>query len=135
MSRSVRFACLAAILGLTSAAGAAQAAACAAPAPPVGAEIKGPVLHVIDGETLCVARGFSPDQWVKVRLAPEGAARVSDRPPPRGALMAAAFGKDAVCRIEAVANGEAVARCTVGGLPVAGQVRQSGAMKAAANWR
>src|SRR5581483_5262999 len=66
-------------------------AACTAAAPARGVSFTGTVLQVIDGRTLCVAFGPSPDQWVRVRLTDVGPAL------PRGALMATAFAREVTC--------------------------------------
>lgn len=90
-----------------SAAGAAQAAVCRGEAPVGAAELRGPVLHVLDGERLCVALGPDPAQWVALRLA--------DAPPSRdggrGALMAASFGQDVTCRLIGRGEDDVVAVC------------------------
>ena len=116
--------------GVLLGASSAQAGVCAAPAPEAGAAIKGPVLHVEDGETLCVAKGFDPSQWVELKLAPR-----AQTPAPKGALMAAAFGKDVVCRVETVVDGQAVADCTVGSKSVAALLARPSILKAADKWR
>jgi hypothetical protein len=40
------------------------------PRPPSGQTVSGPVLHVIDGRTLCIAQGPTPDQWIPLRISP-----------------------------------------------------------------
>ena len=67
------------------------AVACTAAAPDRGQEISGPVLEVIDGRTLCVALGPTPDQWVRVRLADVGPDAS------RAALVAAVFARQLDC--------------------------------------
>lgn len=64
---------------------------CTAAAPAAGQSFSGPVLQVIDGRTVCVALGPTPDQWVRVTLADARAAEARD------ALMAAAFARDVDC--------------------------------------
>ena len=104
-------------------------AACTAAAPADGQSIAGPVLQVIDGQTLCIAKGPTPDQWVRVRLTD-----VYDRED-RGSLMAAAFAKDVVCSVERRDAQGASGRCTLEGAPL-GQVIGSDAAKLqAASWR
>ncbi|MET0293533.1 MAG: hypothetical protein ABW042_00830 [Phenylobacterium sp.] len=115
--------------------GVVQAAACTGAPPPVGSVLRGPVLQVLDGEVLCIAQGFSRDSWTPVRLA-NPAGRVADTPPPtRAALMSVAFGRDAVCRIEAIEDGQAVATCRIEGRSVAEAAREPAAIKAATAWR
>ncbi|HEX3405798.1 MAG TPA: hypothetical protein VHS81_01065, partial [Caulobacteraceae bacterium] len=84
-------------------------AACTAAAPTRGASFSGTVLQVIDGRTLCVAFGPSPDQWVRVRLT-DGPASL-----PRGALMAAAFARDVTCVAERPEADGVTAVCTLDG--------------------
>ena len=104
-------------------------AACTAAAPADGQSISGPVLQVIDGQTLCIAKGPTPDQWVRVRLTD-----VYDRED-RGSLMAAAFAKDVVCSVDSRDARGASGRCTIEGAPLR-QVVSSGVAKLqAASWR
>ena len=82
-------------------------AVCAAPAPAIGALLSGSVLQVMDGETLCVALGPTPAQWVKVHLAevPSG---------DRAALMDAFFARRVSCVVIATAARRGVtAHCVV----------------------
>lgn len=107
---------------------AAQAGVCEAPLPKPGEVVKGPVLHVEDGETLCVAEGFEPSKWIRLQVV-DGAGL------PRSALMAAAFGKDAVCKVESVGEGRAIASCAIEERPLAALLQQPEIMKAAGGWR
>lgn len=66
---------------------------CSAAAPAPGATFAGPVLHVFDGKTLCIAQGPTPSEWVLVRLSESDAA---DRP----ALMEEVFARQMVCVAE-----------------------------------
>ncbi len=103
-------------------------AACTAAAP-VDGVISGPVLQVIDGRTLCVATGPTPDQWVRVRLSD-----IHDREA-RGSLMAAAFAKTVVCGTTGRDEDGVVGRCILGGATL-GQLVQSQEIHAqAASWR
>ncbi|MFC3078145.1 hypothetical protein ACFODL_08610 [Phenylobacterium terrae] len=119
--------CLALAGGLAFA-DAAQAGVCAAPLPKPGEVVKGPVLHVQDGETLCVAEGFEPSKWVALQVADGSGV-------PKAALMAVAFGKDAVCKVESVAAGRAVATCSIEERPLAALLQQPEVLKAAGGWR
>lgn len=108
---------------------AAYAGVCAAPLPEPGAVLKGPVLHVEDSDTLCIAQGFEPSKWVPLKVG-DGAGAVS-----KSALMAAAFGKDAVCTVSSIADGQATATCTIEERPLAALLQQPGVLKASGNWR
>ncbi len=118
-----------AALGLMAglAAGAVQSpvAPCGGAVPHAGALLHGPALHVIDGDTLCVAQGPEPSTWVAVRLAdvPDTTAW--------GTLMAAAFALTLDCQV--IARG--VARCTIDGRPLGQIVRQPAVRAAGQAWR
>jgi hypothetical protein len=87
------------------------------------------VLQVIDGHTLCVANGASPDQWVRVRLS-DGAPGLT-----RNALMSAAFAKEVTC-VAAGADGDEVhAVCTADGRSLGSAAAEPEATVQAAGWR
>jgi hypothetical protein len=105
------------------------AAECTAAAPARGAAFTGTVLQVIDGRTLCVAFGPSPDQWVRVRLTDAGPT------PPRGALMATAFAREVTC-VAGATDGEGLtAVCTLDGRSVGEAASQPDAVVQAADWQ
>lgn len=104
-------------------------AACTAAAPARGVAFTGTVLQVIDGRTLCVAFGPSPDQWVRVRLADAGPTL------PRGALMATAFAQEVTCVAGAADVDGLTAVCTRDGRSVGEAASQPDAVMQAANWR
>lgn len=116
-------------------AGAAQAAEpCRGKAP--GGEIHGPVLHVVDGERLCVALGDSPDRWVELALAPLALEKAAaSAAPSRGALMGVAFAQNATCTVVGRQGGVPLARCRIGGQDVAALVRSPQAVKISRAWR
>lgn len=131
-------------LSLCAAAGPATAAPaepCSGPRPVAGVHIRGPVLHVIDGETICVALGYAPDAWIRLRLADAPAAspirRVSNRAEadPKRVMMAAAFAKMAECRTELDADRKVVAVCTVDGVPLGRALRDGSVIAAGMSWR
>lgn len=110
---------------LSAGAAAAQTSPCRGEAPVAGAEVHGPVLHVLDGSTLCVATGAAPTQWIALRL--------DDAPPTAdwGALMSVAFGKDVTCTM----GGAGRATCRVAGRAIAAQLQDPEATKAGVTWR
>lgn len=120
----------------TALGGAAQAATVCGGAPPEGvAEIRGPVLEVLDGERICVALGADPSLWAPVRLA-DGPMKVSDSPPPtRGALMAASFGQDVACRIVGRDAEGLIAECLTQQGSVGQLAQQPWIIKAGQVWR
>jgi hypothetical protein len=108
---------------------ASSAAACTAAPPARGEAFSGTVLQVIDGRTLCVATGPTPDQWVRVRLTDADASR------PRGALMAAAFAHEVSC-VAGAPDAEGVAAvCRVDGRSVGEAAASPDATAQAADWR
>lgn len=115
----------------------AQAQApCAASPPAPGAVVRGPVLHVLDDETLCVALGATPDRWLPLRLIQDPLSPI-DRgaSSSRGALMSVAFGQDVTCRVIAVQAEPATAVCMRKGRSIARQARGTAAVMAARDWR
>jgi hypothetical protein len=84
-------------------------AKCSARTPADGRWFSGPVLQVMDGQTLCVALGPTPAEWVQVRIA--------GIPPQstRQALLAASFGRTVVCSPTNTPASDPEARCTVEG--------------------
>ena len=108
---------------------APAAAACTAAPPARGQSFSGTVLQVIDGRTLCVASGPTPDKWVRVRL--------SDADPslPRGALMAAAFAREVTCVADLPDAGGVTAVCIVDGQSVGRAAASPDATAQAAAWR
>lgn len=95
---------------------------CQGPTPGAHAAVHGPVLAVPDGSSLCVATGVSPSAWIRIPL---------DLQTTRAALMAAAFGKNATCAVDADGRGA----CTVEGKPLAEAVHSPEIVKAAYDWR
>jgi hypothetical protein len=95
------------------------------------ADLRGPVLHVLDGARLCVAMGPDPSEWVALRLAdaPEG----SDSS--RGALMAASFGQDVVCRLVGRDDEGAVAICRTSKGALGAQLAAPRIIRAGQAWR
>lgn len=128
-------------LGLALAVGGAASARtspCTGKAPAVGAAVHGPVLDVIDGETLCVALGATPDHWVALRLA--GLRRAAGpaqgrEDQSRGVLMAVAFSQNVTCRVVATNSAGASAVCDLDGLAIPKRMQTSDAVEAGWVWR
>jgi micrococcal nuclease len=122
---------------LAVSAGAAQASeACSAPAPAVGVEVHGPVLHVLDGNHLCVALGETPDKWLEVELPDAGLVRASNTDDnPRGALMSVAFAQNVTCRIIDRTSDSAVASCTLDGQALGDLALKPQAISTGRAWR
>lgn len=114
-------------LGLSVAANGvamAQGSPCGGGPVAEGQQVRGPVLHVIDGHTLCVAQTPDPATWVRLELsdAPAGATWAE--------LMSVGFGKDVVC-----VAGATGATCQVEGRPLSAALRAPGVKAASAAWR
>jgi hypothetical protein len=87
-------------------------AECTARAPSVGEPFSGPVLQVLDGRTVCVAVGPTPDQWIRVDLADGHDAT------PRSAMMQAVFAQRIVCISDRTQGQRVVAHCALDGVSV-----------------
>ena len=108
----------------------ALAQTCRAPAPAVGQTISGPVLHVIDGRTLCIARGPTPDEWIPLRISPAAPALPVDRE----RLMAAAFSQSLTCTVTGGGLVKA-ATCTLAGRPLQMLLTEPATVTQANAWR
>lgn len=108
----------------------ALAQTCRAPAPAAGQIVTGPVLHVIDGRTLCVAQGPTPDQWIPLRISPAWTALPADRE----RLMAATFAQSLTCKVTG-GGGVKVAACTVDGHPLEAVLTEPATITQAKTWR
>jgi hypothetical protein len=120
-----------------SAGGAQASEVCRAPSPAIGTEVHGPVLHVLDGNHLCVALGDTPDLWLEVELPDAGLVRASSNPDenPRGALMSVAFAQNVTCRIVDRAGDRTVAACTLDGQPLGQLALKPQAISTGRAWR
>ena len=121
----LRFALLSLALACGASATAADAMAgnCPGGPAPSGAVIHGPVLEIPDASSLCVALGQAPSTWVRVRLA-----HASDTYP---LLMAAAFGKNAVCFV----GHDGLAACDIEDQPLDLALRRPETIEASLSWR
>ena len=123
---------------LAAFASAAQAQSpCTATAPAVGTEIRGPVLHILDGERLCVALGATPDQWVELQLTPEPLQKSALRPgeDSRSTLMGVAFAQTVTCRIIETAHVRPAALCRLEDQSLRALTRTPAAYAAGRVWR
>jgi hypothetical protein len=96
---------------------------CRGSAPTAGAVVHGPVLAILDDETLCLGKSGPASGWVRAPLG-----RISAK---RSALMAAAYGKNATCVFKP--GGEA--ECTIEGEPLTAVLRRPEVAQTAAAWR
>jgi len=118
----------------TALSGAAQAGVCGGEAPAGAETIRGPVLHVLDGETLCVALGEDPSTWVAVHIA-DSVGKASAVTPQRQTLMAASFGQDVTCRITGRGDGVAQGECRNAAGSVADMAQDAAYVSAGRGWR
>jgi endonuclease YncB( thermonuclease family) len=96
-----------------------------------GTTFGGPVAYVGDGDSLCVAVGPSPRDWVEVRVAdfyaPElhavGGAQA------KAALEGIAMGKTATCVAGKRSYDRVVARCMIGGVSIGDRMRRAGVVE------
>jgi micrococcal nuclease len=104
-------------------------AECKAEAPGVGRVFEGTVLQVIDGQTVCLAQGPPPAEWIRVTIA--GAPRDSSR----GTLMAAAFGQVLDCVAMRAMPAGVEARCEVNGASLERLIATDAARRDGLSWR
>ncbi|MBO9559151.1 MAG: hypothetical protein J7515_11315 [Caulobacter sp.] len=109
----------------------AWAQICRAPAPAVGQTVTGPVLHVIDGHTLCIAQGPTPDRWIPLRISPTAPVLPVDRE----RLMAATFSQSLTCRITGGQGSVKIASCTVAGRSLEVVLTEPVTITQAKTWR
>ncbi len=93
-----------------------------------GRVFSGPVVRVLDGDSLCVAVGDGPSNWVEVRLsdfyAPESNA--PDGPAAKRALERIALGRRANCTAGAQSYDRVVSACTISGRSIGELMRAAG---------
>lgn len=93
-----------------------------------GETFSGPVVHVIDGDSLCVAVGPGHENWVEVRLADFWASesKQAGGPAARAALERIALGKEAVCVANLSTYDRIAALCSIDGRSIGDQMRTAG---------
>ena len=109
----------------------ALAQTCRAPTPPVGQIVSGPVLHVLDGQTLCIALGPTPDRWIALRISPS----MTPLPVDRERLMAATFSRSLSCEVLGGAGAVRRAACTLDGRPLDAVLAEPATITKAKTWR
>ncbi len=120
---------------LATEAQASEGSVCRGATPEIGQTLRGPILHVEDGQHLCVALSDNPNQWVEVQVLDAPLQKASTKANPRGVLMAAAFAQNAVCDVTQVIDGRAVAACAIDGQPLAQRLSQPSIVKTGQSWR
>ncbi|MBO9710418.1 MAG: hypothetical protein J7521_19625 [Caulobacter sp.] len=119
------------ILALAAFGGPTMAGVCKGRPPPIGGTIEGAVLHVVDGQTLCVALGPTPDRWVPLMVAPS----LTPLPRDRDRLMAATFSKRLSCHVTAVRGPASLAECAVDGRALDSVMSDPAMITEAKAWR
>lgn len=93
-----------------------------------GRTFTGSVVYVGDGDSLCVALGPDPMQWVEVRVAdfyaPE--LRAPGGPQAKATLERLTIGRQAVCAAGRRSYDRVVATCRIGGVSVGDLMRRAG---------
>ncbi|MFT4253968.1 MAG: nuclease [Caulobacter sp.] len=126
-SRPAQAGAIAVGLGLMLA-GPALADPCTAPLPRAGAQFKGPVRYVGDGDSLCIGPTMDPSTWIEVRLADFYAPELSERGgrKAKSLLEDVTFRQHLTCRAQKRSYDRVVARCTIGGASVGDLLRARG---------
>lgn len=90
-----------------------------------GRGFSGPVVRVLDGDSLCVAVGDGPTSWVEVRLADFYAAESSSPggPAAKAALERIALGKIASCTAGRQSYDRVISTCFISGRAVGEMMR------------
>ena len=109
----------------------ALAQTCRGATPSVGQVVSGPVMHVLDGQTLCVAQGPTPDHWIALRISPS----MTPLPADRERLMAATFARSLRCEILGGAGAARRAACTLDGRPLDAVLAEPATITQAKTWR
>jgi endonuclease YncB( thermonuclease family) len=93
-----------------------------------GATFSGKVVYVGDGDSLCVAVGPGPQQWVEVRLADFYAPELHDAggEQAKATLSRLAYGRQATCIAEHQSYDRMVAACKIDGRSVGDMLRAAG---------
>lgn len=101
------------------------------PLPPYlapGTEFSGPVSYIGDGDSLCVALGPTPAEWVEVRIADFYAPELHELggEQAKAALARIALGKPIVCVAEHRSYDRVVATCSLAGVSIGSRLRAAG---------
>lgn len=120
---------LAGVFAVFFAANSASASPCGADPMPVGSTFRGPVLHVLDGATLCVALSPAPAEWAELRLAD------APQESSRNLLMAVAFAHDVDCIVVEAQGAAPAAMCSIDGRSLGELARDPEAREQALAWR
>jgi hypothetical protein len=104
---------------------------CRGAPPSVGQTVTGPVIHVIDGKTLCIAQGPTPDHWIALLISPS----VTPLPADRERLMAASFSRSLTCKVTGRRGPLSAATCTLDGQSLESLLSVPATVTEAKAWR
>jgi micrococcal nuclease len=92
-----------------------------------GATFSGPVVDVLDGDSLCVAVGPEHKDWVEVRLADFYAPELNEAAgaAAKTALQGIALGRTAICVASMRTYDRVAARCQLDGRPIGDLMREA----------
>lgn len=93
-----------------------------------GSKFEGTVSYVGDGDSLCVAVGPSPNEWVEVRVADFYAPELhaAGGTAAKAALEQIAMGRRAICVAGRRSYDRVVATCRINGVSIGDQMRRAG---------
>ena len=96
-----------------------------------GAQFSGPVVYVGDGDSLCVAVGQGPANWMEIRLedfyAPE--LHSPTGPAAKAALEKVAMGRNAACIVNRQSYDRVIATCRIGSRSIGDLLRAAGSIE------
>ena len=121
--------CAVALAAWADSAGA-QDAVCGGQAA-AGEVLTGPVLHVPDAQTICVARSHDPKTWGSLSVSDADRASITEK----RKLESAAFAQDATCSILPGRSGRPAALCRIAGVPLAERLQAPATLQLAKIWR
>lgn len=128
----IRLAIITATLALAT---AAHADPCTAPVSGYkpGQVVSGSVIYVGDGDSLCLALGRDPSQWLEIRESDFNAPEINTREGRAAKVtMDRLIGRRAVCTVQRGRNGRVtsfdrvIAACRVDGVPIGVRMRATG---------
>jgi hypothetical protein len=102
-----------------------------------GATFSGRVSYIGDGDSLCVAVGRSPAQWVEVRIADFYAPELHEPggEQAKSTLSRLAYGRQATCIAEHQSHDRIVATCHIGGRSIGDLMRAAGVQEGGRAYR
>jgi endonuclease YncB( thermonuclease family) len=102
-----------------------------------GARLSGPVIYVGDGDSLCIAVGQGPANWVEIRLADFYAPELHSPagPAAKAKLKNIAMGRNADCIATHRSYDRMVATCRIDGHSIREMLKASGIVEGGSGYR